>query len=67
MEGHTAASKYQSVSASSEHLVFGVGRNKCPGRLFALEEGQSVPQGYYIAGGRTPSIANVMFRARKND
>jgi hypothetical protein len=30
-----------------------------------LEEGQSVPQGYYIAGGRTPSIANVMFRARK--
>jgi cytochrome P450 len=28
MEGHTAASKYQSVSASSEHLVFGIGRNK---------------------------------------
>jgi len=38
IEGHTAASKYQSVSTSSEYLAFGLGRHKCPGRFFAVNE-----------------------------
>ena len=28
IEGHTATSKYQSVSTSSEHLAFGLGRHQ---------------------------------------
>ena len=30
-----------------------------------LEEGQSVPPGYYISGSRAPATANVMFRAKQ--
>ena len=30
-----------------------------------LEEGQSVPRGYSIAGARIPAPANVMFRERQ--
>ena len=30
-----------------------------------LEEGQSVPPGFYISGARGPATANVMFRARQ--
>ncbi|KAI0280024.1 cytochrome P450 [Russula aff. rugulosa BPL654] len=38
IEGHSAATKYQSVSTSTEFLAFGVGRHKCPGRFFAVNE-----------------------------
>jgi cytochrome P450 len=37
-EGDSMTSKYQSVSASSEHLTFGLGRHTCPGRFFAVNE-----------------------------
>ncbi|KAI0278605.1 cytochrome P450 [Russula aff. rugulosa BPL654] len=37
-EGATATSRYQMVSASSEHLVFGLGRHTCPGRFFSVNE-----------------------------
>ncbi|KAF8467566.1 cytochrome P450 [Russula ochroleuca] len=37
-EGDTTASRYQSVSPSSEHLVFGLGRHVCPGRFLAVNE-----------------------------
>jgi hypothetical protein len=30
-----------------------------------LEEGQSVPQGYYLFGARVAATVNVMFRARR--
>ncbi|KAI0280021.1 cytochrome P450 [Russula aff. rugulosa BPL654] len=38
IEGHTAATKYQSVSTSTEFLAFGLGRHPCPGRFFAVNE-----------------------------
>jgi hypothetical protein len=34
----TVTSKYQSVTPSSEHLAFGLGRHACPGRFFAVNE-----------------------------
>ncbi|KAI0000302.1 cytochrome P450 [Russula vinacea] len=37
-EGDTMTSRYQSVSPSSEHLVFGLGRHVCPGRFLAVNE-----------------------------
>ncbi|KAI0000304.1 cytochrome P450 [Russula vinacea] len=37
-EGDSMTSKYQSVSVSSEHLAFGLGRHACPGRFFAVNE-----------------------------
>ncbi|KAF8467587.1 cytochrome P450, partial [Russula ochroleuca] len=36
--GDTMTSRYQSVSVSSEHLAFGLGRFSCPGRFFAVNE-----------------------------
>ncbi|KAH9992079.1 cytochrome P450 [Russula vinacea] len=36
--GDTMASRYQSVSPSSEHLAFGLGRHVCPGRFLAVNE-----------------------------
>ncbi|KAF8494612.1 cytochrome P450 [Russula emetica] len=38
IEQDTTTSKYQTVSASSEHLAFGVGRHTCPGRFLAVNE-----------------------------
>jgi len=37
-EGDTLAGRYQTVSPSSEHLAFGLGRHTCPGRFFAVNE-----------------------------
>jgi len=37
-EGGTATSRYQTVSTSTEHLAFGLGRHTCPGRFFAVNE-----------------------------
>ncbi|KAF8467577.1 cytochrome P450 [Russula ochroleuca] len=37
-DGGTLSSRYQAVSGSSEHLVFGLGRHICPGRFFAVNE-----------------------------
>jgi hypothetical protein len=34
----TMTSRHQAVSASSEHLAFGLGRHTCPGRFFAVNE-----------------------------
>ncbi|KAF8467544.1 cytochrome P450 [Russula ochroleuca] len=36
--GDTMTSRYQSVSTSSEHLAFGLGRHVCPGRFLAVTE-----------------------------
>ncbi|KAF8463177.1 cytochrome P450 [Russula ochroleuca] len=36
--GDTMTSRYQSVSPSSEHLAFGLGRHVCPGRFLAVNE-----------------------------
>ncbi|KAF8467570.1 cytochrome P450 [Russula ochroleuca] len=37
-EEDTMTSRYQTVSTSSEHLAFGIGRHTCPGRFFAVNE-----------------------------
>ncbi|KAN0118523.1 Cytochrome P450 [Russula decolorans] len=37
-EGNTTASRNQTVSASNEHLAFGLGPHTCPGRFLAVAE-----------------------------
>ncbi|KAF8491191.1 cytochrome P450 [Russula emetica] len=37
-EGDKTTSRHQTVSTSSEHLAFGLGRHTCPGRFFAVNE-----------------------------
>ncbi|KAH9992086.1 cytochrome P450 [Russula vinacea] len=37
-ERDTVAGRHQTVSTSSEHLAFGIGRHICPGRFFAAIE-----------------------------
>ncbi|KAF8477701.1 cytochrome P450 [Russula ochroleuca] len=37
-EGDTLTSRHQTVSTSTEHLAFGIGRHTCPGRFFAVNE-----------------------------
>ncbi|KAH9993110.1 cytochrome P450 [Russula vinacea] len=37
-EGDTTVSRHQTVSTSTEHLAFGIGRHTCPGRFFAVNE-----------------------------
>jgi cytochrome P450 len=80
IEGNTAISKHQSVSTSAEFLAFGLGRHKCPGRFFAVNEIKGLfayiittydvkfeegESARYKLGERIPAPANLMFRARQ--
>jgi len=38
LDGDIAETKYQALTTSPEHLVFGFGRHACPGRYFAVNQ-----------------------------